>query len=99
MKISFEKYVPRSPANPESVIDMIDHGLYNGGDEHSKLPDYMEFHFAHTDQFVNGKVAEIVTSIPGIEAFAPLSPYRFVFAVGKQFQTEEVKIKIEESLL
>ncbi len=99
MRVSFEKYAPQKLGSPGSVIDMIDHGMYSGDEEGSRLPEYMDFYFAHTDQFVNGRVAETVTNIPGIEAFAPLSPYRFVFAVGKQFKTEDVKIKIEESLL
>ena len=52
----------------------------------------------HTNFVITPIIQQKVLSVPGVEVFKPMTPYRFRLAVGRLFNSKSVKLNIEYTL-
>lgn len=50
-------------------------------------------YYGHANFYITRNVQNIVISVPGVEAFKPLSPYRFKISFGKYWEKSVEKVK------
>jgi len=66
--------------------------------EHTLAGKIFNFWTGHTSFRMNKTVEDILNNVPGVETLDTYTPYRFRIAVGKAFDSSEVKSWIMKSL-
>lgn len=102
-KIIWEKFTPGNDNGitvdeklPEIVTPTAFGPLYLGSNFHPM--NMFNFWIGHTNFDITKKELEIISRIIGVEVAAVHTRYRFIIAVGKAFNEEQVKGEIEKSL-
>jgi hypothetical protein len=66
--------------------------------DYNDIAKLFNFWIGHTNFYLSQKILSAIATSDGVEALTPISPYRFRLAIGKAFDSIEVKTNIQNKL-
>ena len=102
MKIDWEKF--KQPPNMIKMLAAQKNREFDDDDdddENDDLDDEVLYNFwiCHSDSTINRNVYEAIQHVEGVETLEPVTRYRFRVGIAKLFDEDEVKERIEKTML